>query len=627
MEVSLFLRYYFPNFFICKQLLAFILVLSPGLTVGQNIYSRSQFEKPMDTITDAVTETEKKYKKVEKSVKTLFPEGSRQSPFYLLIKQDFKTYRESMKNLDRFKVSLTNNHKEYKKLFSVGLFKSVDAIRFGDSNWDRVEAVATFLDNTLEETEKGVNSVQPLQKQLSSFIERMDEVMESIEEVKTSAKESKKAYEKAVKKSKELQQKFASVDTTIARYSAYGNADRVNEELKNTLNTFSELNDAISQLNGDFTQLVRGIGRPGEEKRVWEIYREIVENHAMITTNLVEINQETGILQEKLKDVLNLLYEFGESLAGMENDISELINRQRQSEENLEADRRRNLSLLSAKPRRISLRDFPYQDLKNAFQYSEQILSGTGNSIVEVTRIRSQFVEIAGRMNSLKENKWQYDQFRQYKKEFKDVFKKAIKRYNEYQDAREKFEAVILNNFLNTQEYWDIQYMVEEKKSFGGNLRIEENYGYLFDINEYHKQPYHGKLISSYQLRLKMEKSKGQRDWTYTFIFEGSNDFPIEGMALVSGGLVLFDFSRDAVDVMEEKRDKKGKVNFVWELPIGREKVIQIVNSEHLDLKIHLMTTTHRVAHMLHLQKIFKIYTIPPERLVKWREMVLEEKA
>ncbi len=405
MEVSLFLRYYFPNFFICKQLLAFILVLSPGLTVGQNIYSRSQFEKPLDTITDAVTEAEKKYKKVEKSVKTLFPKESRQSPFYLLIKQDFKTYRESMKNLDRFKVSLTNNHKEYKKLFSVGLFKSVDAIRFGDSNWDRVEAVATFLDNTLEETEKGVNSVQPLQKQLSSFIERMDEVMESIEEVKTSAKESKKAYEKAVKKSKELQQKFASVDTTIARYSAYGNADRVNEELKNTLNTFSELNDAISQLNGDFTRLVRGIGRPGEEKRVWEIYREIVENHAMITTNLVEINQETGILQEKLKDVLNLLYEFGESLAGMENDISELINRQRQSEENLEADRRRNLSLLSAKPRRISLRDFPYQDLNDAFQYSEQILSGTGNSIVEVTRIRGQFVELAGRMNSLKEHK------------------------------------------------------------------------------------------------------------------------------------------------------------------------------------------------------------------------------
>ncbi|MCH8011380.1 MAG: hypothetical protein IIA61_05455 [Candidatus Marinimicrobia bacterium] len=626
MEVSLFLRNYFPNFFICKQLLAFILVLSPGLTVGQNIYSRSQFEKPLDTITDAVTEAEKKYKKVEKSVKTLFPKESRQSPFYLLIKQDFKTYRESMKDLDRFKVSLTDNHKEYKKLFSAGLFKSVDAIRFGDSNWDRVEAVATFLDNTLEETEKGVNSVQPLQKQLSSFIERMDEVMESIEEVKTSAKESKKAYEKAVRKNKELQQKFASVDTGLTKYSAYGNADRVNEELNNTINTFSELNDAISRLNGNITRLVRGKGRPGEEKRVWEIYREIVVNHAMMTTNLVEINQETGILQEKLKDVLNLLYEFGESLAEIENDISELINRQRQSEENLEADRRRNSSLLSAKPKGISLRDFPYQDLNDAFQYSEQILSGTGNSIVKVTRIRGQFVELAGRMNFLKENKRQYDQFRQYKKEFKDIFKKVIKQYNEHQDAREKFEAVIIDNFLNTQEYWNIKYVVDEKKSFGGNLRIEENYGYLFDINEYYEQPYHGKLISSYQLRLKMEKSKGQRDWTYTFIFEGSEDFPIEGMALVSGGMVLFEFSRDAVNVMDEKRDKKGKVNFVWELSVGKKKIIKLVESDNLDLKIHLMTTTHRVAHMLHLQKIFKNYTIPPERLIKWREMVLEEK-
>jgi len=610
----------------CKQFLFIVLILSPGLTVGQNIYSRSQFERPMDNIKDAVTEAEKKYKKVEKSVKTLFPKGSRQSPFYLLIKQDFKTYRESMKNLDRFKVSLKDNHKEYKKLFSAGLFKSVDAIRFGDSNWDRVEAMATFLDNTLEETEKGLNSVQPIQKQLSSFIARMDEVMESIEEVKSSAKESKKAYEKAVKKSKELQQKFASVDTGLTKYSTYGNADRVNEELNNTINTFSELNDAISRLNGNITRLVRGKGRLGEEKRVWEIYREIVANHAMMTTNLVEINQKTGMLQEKLKDVLNLLYKFVESLAEIENDISELINHQRQSEENLEADRRRNSSLLSAKPRRISLRDFPYQDLNDAFQYSEQILSGTRNSIVEVTRIRSQFVELSGRMNSLMENKRQYDQFRQYKKEFKDVFKKAIKRYNEYQDAREKFETVILDNFLNTQDYWDIQYMVEEKKSFGGNLRIEENYGYLFDINEYHEQPYHGKLISFYQLRLKMEKSKGQQDWIYTFFFEGSNDFPIEGMALVSGDLVLFEFSRDTVDVMEEKQDKKGNVNFVWELPIGRKKVTQIVNFEHLDLKVHLMTTTHRVAHMLHLQKIFKIYTIPPERLVKWREMVLEEK-
>ena len=328
---------------------------------------------------------------------------------------------------------------------------------------------------------------------------------------------------------------------------------------------------------------------------------------------------------EEFREELVRFWEFydkyKDALENMDRGLSELNTHHKEGVVVFELDRNRLIALYENAPARADTNISPYTDLKSAFLLSEEVLSNAENISRTAKNFKSGLITHVGTMDGLKTDEKKYNIFKDIQNEFDRTKMEALDEYKHHLESSEEFKNVILDHFLNTQQYWDIKYVVESEKTLWGKETVEENYGYIYDPNEYPEKPYHGEFISQYQLKLIMERARGIEIWTPTLIFSGENDFPIQGMRLTSGDSVLYEIFSKGVQIKEEKNEDDVFV-FKWELPINLDLVKKLVESDKLIFKIHFLTVTHRIGLTLYKQKMFKEYVIPEERIVKWKAMI-----
>ena len=80
------------------------------------------------------------------------------------------------------------------------------------------------------------------------------------------------------------------------------------------------------------------------------------------------------------------------------------------------------------------------------------------------------------KIDGIKSDPSQYDRFNELQKDFSEVKKIGERRIKELDATIKVFRQVIIDNFLNTPEFWALKYTVEEESSRGGGKIIKENF-------------------------------------------------------------------------------------------------------------------------------------------------------
>ncbi|MFQ6673363.1 MAG: hypothetical protein ACE5GH_01105 [Fidelibacterota bacterium] len=581
--------------------------------------SRTQFDKPVDHINARVKKARKEHRDLEKKVKSLFPEGSRKSSFYLSIEDDFWAYRKSMKNLDSGVANLDGVRKRYAKLFSAGFLKSVAILREGDGNWEEALNLSLRLEDTVSSALKELDLVGMFRERFSSFVDRMVEVERFAEESESSAGREARAFRKVSGITEDLVRGCQEVDTTISRYPVYEAADSVRHLLEETVHALGAATDSLAALSSRLNTLLRGESRSGDERRVWDLYGEHVKRRNTLESDMLKAMESSGNLRQQLEQSMRIMAEFKTVLAEMDEAMARLVKDQKEREDEFEEDGSRFLALWRAAADGISMDDFPYGDLRAAFEASENRLGAARESIEHAWDLRNRFIEHAGKMVS--PDQQQYGEFNRLKKKFAETTELTAEGQERYGSAADVYRNVIRENFVNTSPYWDLTYKVERKKPGGGGLILEENVGYIYDSNEYPDKPYHGKLIATYQLRLRKWMPDERARSIYHLIFQGSNEFGVEGMILSDGDSVLYRVSAGEVE-SDQVKTTGGPVSFVWELPVKESLVRQLARARRPILRVHLYTLVRRVNMTLYRQKVYKDYQIPSERLQQWKKLL-----
>ena len=223
-------------------------------------------------------------------------------------------------------------------------------------------------------------------------------------------------------------------------------------------------------------------------------------------------------------------------------------------------------------------------------------------------------------MDGIKTDEAQYSRFKQLQDNFGEANKQGERRLKELDDAIEEFRQVILDNFLNTPEFWALQYSVEQESSRRSGETLAENVGYLLDLNRYRAEKYHGHLVSDFQLRL---TKRGVASPSFELIFSGSHEFPIRGIRLLSGsGDILFEGLRDSVESKTEETRNDELVAFEWRLPVSASIVTQIATGDDHSMRIMYASIGNRVNLTGYTTKVYREYKIPKERLESWRRIL-----
>ena len=219
-------------------------------------------------------------------------------------------------------------------------------------------------------------------------------------------------------------------------------------------------------------------------------------------------------------------------------------------------------------------------------------------------------------MDGIKTDPSQYERFNELQKDFSELKKIGERRIKELDDTIKVFRQVIIDNYLNTPEFWALKYTVEEESSRRGGQIIKENFGYLLDMNRFRAEKYHGHLISDFELKL---IKRGNDNPIFELVFSGKNEFIIEGIQVLNGkGELFFESLRD--NVKSKTEDKI--VNFEWIIDVNENVISQISNETEHTLRILYVTVSSRVNLTGYTTRIYKEYRIPKVRLKSWRRII-----
>ena len=302
----------------------------------------------------------------------------------------------------------------------------------------------------------------------------------------------------------------------------------------------------------------------------------------------------------------------------METSIASLDAKIREEETGLIEDSLRYMSLMTCIPAGFSDVNSPYLELTSSFSDIALKLDASRKALAGLRTVREDLISHVAIMDGIKTNAVKYDRFKQLQKDFAGAKKTGVKRLKELDEAIEAYRQVILDNFLNTPEYWALLYEVEFKSSRKGDV-LAENYGFLLDMNRFTAEKYHGHLVSDFQLKL---VKKGKVNPAFEFTFSGEYNFPIEGFKIVSSaGTVLMECVRDSIPSKSEDFKDEGLVSFEWNVSVPVPTLVQIIDDSNHSFRIQFVTIGNRVNLTGYTTKMYREYRIPQIRLDNWIEM------
>ena len=414
----------------------------------------------------------------------------------------------------------------------------------------------------------------------------------------------------------EIINQLKEIKLTIDLYPIILKADSVEASLSIMQENYEEMEDSLTVTMKKFERFLSGTLISEEEITARSLY-EITLNQG--NQQLVDLKAQPNKLsmqRKKLKDLNNLIIQFSEVLNEMEENISILNKSIRDEEEGLIDDSLRYISLNERIPEDLNKNSFPYHELGKSFSDIEIKLIEAREVLNDLKISREKFISHVGKMDGIKTDPSQYERFNELQKDFSELKKIGERRIKELDDTIKVFRQVIIDNYLNTPEFWALKYTVEEESSRRGGQIIKENFGYLLDMNRFRAEKYHGHLISDFELKL---IKRGNDNPIFELVFSGKNEFIIEGIQVLNGkGELFFESLRD--NVKSKTEDKI--VNFEWIIDVNENVISQISNETEHTLRILYVTVSSRVNLTGYTTRIYKEYRIPKVRLKSWRRII-----
>lgn len=597
----------------------FTLIFTSGLTA--QVYTKDQFSHRVDETTTAIRKAEKIYKNVEKEVQRHFPEGTRRSPLYLAIRDDFMEYREIMKRLNDNNISFNRSSEEYSKLFG-GVFGGKDEISTEDDEFDKVNRLAGELEEVLTVALNDLSRAAPLSNVLRTMLDRISDIKKFRDNLNGHINTLTRNVERSSRENEGLFRLFTQTGKGMMEYGVYHNADSVRTVLSSVQQEFSSRRDSLRLLLEQTNRLLSGIAKRGEELRVWETVEHIIYEQEQLVKSADLKAIRIDNLRNELDDLLKLMSEFSDILSDMGEDIALLRNNYQKAVKSLEEDSLRYSSLMGKMVKGYTVDKLPYRELKKAYHEADDMVENAEVALRNMAQSRQDLIDHVSGMKGLKNDSDKFSRLKDLNGKFNTAYKSGEKTLKQLEDGIERLREVIIKFFVNTTEYWELLYKVESEKSFGGEEIVVENYGYLYDPNALPEEDYHGRFISTFQLKLEKNRERGKQLWNYYLVFSGEHDFPLEGFILQSSdGITLIEVSKESVFEKEEK-NKNDRVKFKWRIPLQQTQLDQIIKPGTLTLRIHLLTVTHRVNLTLFRKKVYRDYLIPKRRKQMWSTLL-----
>ena len=590
------------------------------LGLAAQSYSKSQFSRRVNETASAIKKATKTYKSIEDEVKLQFPDGTRESPLYLAIRDDFLEYRKIMKRLNGYNISINKNSDKYSELFGGGL-KGKIVISPEDEEFPQAKQLAGDLEQILAEALSDLARAAPLGNVHRTMLDKIIDIERFRDDLNGQIKIVNRDVERSSGENEQMFRLFKERVTGMTDYGIFRNADSVRTNLLDAQQNLASRKDSLRFLLDQTQQLLTGIAKRGEELRVWENFELISNERIRLTKRFDQGTSRVEELREDLENLLKLISEFGDILSEMDKDMVLLEKSYQNAMQSLKKDSLRYSSLMEKVPRGYTQEKPPYRELRATFGEAEATVRTAEITLKSMIKWRIDFIDHVSEMEGLKTDPGKYDRFKALNINFQDDYKTGKKTLKELDDAINAFREVIIEHFINTPEYWELLYKVEYDKSFGGNETVAENYGYLFDPNELPPKAYQGLMISSFQLKLVKTRERGQQSWSHHLVFSGDHDFPLKGFLLRSlDGVILVKADRDSITV-EEEISKEDMIQFEWEIPVSLKQLGKMIKESELTLRVHLLTVTHRVNLTMYREKMFRDYLIPDERKQMWERI------
>ena len=513
--------------------------------------------------------------------------------------------------------TLENIHKQISHFLSgaaspgeeVTVWESSDAIN--DERMTLIsslEASPAILEAQREKLKQVSRNMEDFRKEVTDARDDLDKRLRFF------TREVEKNYQAA----KKMEAQFLEVSAGIETYPIFTEGDLVREQLMSQQDEYNSYKDSLKATLAHIDRFLAGKTEPVEGQTARQTLDDIQNSQTKLETRLEAKPEVLEQQRGKLGDLIKLIAEFKDVLEDMETSIASLDAKIREEEAGLIEDSLRYVSLMTRIPAGFSDVNSPYLELTSSFSDIALKLDASRKALAGLRTVREDLISHVAIMDGIKTNAVKYDRFKQLQKDFAGANKTGVKRLKELDEAIEAYRQVILDNFLNTPEYWALLYEVEFKSSRKGDV-LAENYGFLLDMNRFTAEKYHGHLVSDFQLKL---VKKGKVNPAFEFTFSGEYNFPIEGFKIVSSaGTVLMECVRDSIPSKSEDFKDEGLVSFEWNVSVPVPTLAQIVDDPNHSFRIQFVTIGNRVNLTGYTTKMYREYRIPQVRLDNWIEM------
>ena len=488
--------------------------------------------------------------------------------------------------------------------------------------WESFDAINDERVKLLSSLEASPATLEAQREKLEQVSRGMDDFRKEVTDARGDSDKRLRSFTKEVKKNhqaaEKIEARFLDVSAGIETYPIFSEGDLVRNQLISMQDEYNSYQDSLQATLAHFDQFLAGKTEPEEGQIARQTLDYIQNRQTKLETRLEAKPEALEQQRGKLDDLNKLIAEFKDVLEDMETGIASLDVSIREEEAGLMEDSLRYVSLMARIPAGFSDVNSPYLELTSSFSDIGLKLDASRKALIDLRTAREDLISHVATMDGVKKNAAKYDRFKQLQKDFAEANKTGVKRLKELDDAIEAYRQVILDNFLNTPEYWALLYEVEFKSSRKGDV-LAENYGFLLDMNRFTAEKYHGHLVSDFQLKL---VKKGKVNPAFEFTFSGEYNFPIEGFKIVSSaGTVLMECVRDSVPSKSEDFKDEGLVSFEWNVSVPVPTLAQIVDDPDHSFRILFVTIGNRVNLTGYTTKMYREYRIPQVRLDNWIEM------
>ena len=491
------------------------------------------------------------------------------------------------------------------------------------------ETVWESFDVINEERVKLLSSLDASPAILEAQREKLEQVNRNMEDFRKEVTDARddldkrlrfftREVEKNYKAAKKMEAQFIEVSAGIETYPIFSEGDLVREQLMSQQDEYNSYKDSLKATLAHIDRFLAGKTEPEEGQNARKTLDDIKNKQTKLETQLEAKPEVLEQQREKLDDLIKLIAEFKDVLEDMETGIASLDVSIREEEAGLMEDSLRYIALMVRIPAGFPDVNSPYLELTSSFSDIAIKLDASRKALIDLRTAREDLISHVATMDGVKNNAEKYDRFKQLQKDFSEANKTGEKRLKELDDTIEAHRQVILDNFLNTPEYWALLYEVEFKSSRKGDV-LAENYGFLLDMNRFTAEKYHGHLVSDFQLKL---VKKGKLNPEFEFAFSGEYNFPIEGFKIVSSdGTVLMECIRDSIPSKSEDVKDEGLVSFEWNVSVPVPTLARIVDDPNHSFRIQFVTIGNRVNLTGYTTKMYREYRIPQVRLDNWIEI------